>query len=343
MNEIEKFVDTLSKVCNLKNSLNLYDDNTPHGKARKENLILYLNKIKHINPSIIIVGEAPGYRGCKVTGIPFTSEKVLKENIFFSDLNVNFLNSITYHTEVSASKVWSVLNDSKTDALLWNIYPFHPYNSDRENSNRTPTKEELEIGLNFLKGILGLFEIKVIIAIGRTAEQQIKSFTKEVTYIRHPANGGTAEFEKGFKNFLKKLNFEVPKNQYYEVCMSRNTNLREVFNFFCEEYQHQDDSEKYECLLSIYKSGFNLHYILRSYKKHYNLSEPINYQITLALFSLIKYFNKYVSEHKINDVGMNIFENLVRKRKASEEKLMSCIVSFFETGRFSYRQAIEKP
>jgi len=33
-----------------------------------------------INPSILFLGEAPGYKSCRLTGVPFLSERVLDKN-----------------------------------------------------------------------------------------------------------------------------------------------------------------------------------------------------------------------------------------------------------------------
>ena len=54
-------------------------------RCRRENLKLYLEKMKKLNPSFLLLGEAPGYKGCRLTGIPFSSEKILATNDFFNN------------------------------------------------------------------------------------------------------------------------------------------------------------------------------------------------------------------------------------------------------------------
>lgn len=47
----------------------------PNGAGtRRENLKTYLGSFPEV-PEILIVGEAPGYRGCRFTGVPFTCER----------------------------------------------------------------------------------------------------------------------------------------------------------------------------------------------------------------------------------------------------------------------------
>src|SRR5689334_17971447 len=47
------------------------------GQLRERNLRLYLDLMERIRPSILLLGEAPGYRGHAVTGIPFMSVRQL--------------------------------------------------------------------------------------------------------------------------------------------------------------------------------------------------------------------------------------------------------------------------
>jgi hypothetical protein len=47
------------------------------GEARLHNLRTYLTYLMQVRPSMVLVGEAPGYRGARVSGLPFTSERQL--------------------------------------------------------------------------------------------------------------------------------------------------------------------------------------------------------------------------------------------------------------------------
>ena len=77
MYSIEEFIQELAneRTDKLGFSENLYSGTTRESIIRKHNLLTYLTKMKSLNPRILLLGEAPGNKGCKLTGIPFTSWK----------------------------------------------------------------------------------------------------------------------------------------------------------------------------------------------------------------------------------------------------------------------------
>jgi len=204
LNKIDTFISRLSNVPKNNGTTNLYFGNSRDSEIRKNNLKVYLTKMKAINPRFLILGEAPGYKGCRLSGIAFTSEKVLFENPFFKNESIQFINEqAKLESEISATIVWSELSQHNEKPLIWNIFPCHPHSADNIQTNRTPTPTELEEGKSFLLELLEIFEIQKILALGRKPESQIFDIGIPSTYVRHPANGGKNQFIAGLNNELR--------------------------------------------------------------------------------------------------------------------------------------------
>jgi uracil-DNA glycosylase len=139
----------------------------------RERLARYLDARAHA--AVVLVGEAPGYRGARVSGIPFTSERQLTGS---------------GPAEATATIVHRVLArlGVEEEVLLWNVVPTHPGTT---TSNRRPTRAEVEASAAFLRE---LTRDRIPIAVGRIAAAAL-----DTPYIRHPSHGGAAEFEQGLR------------------------------------------------------------------------------------------------------------------------------------------------
>jgi uracil-DNA glycosylase family 4 len=145
-------------------------------QLRRDRLRTYL--AARASAEIVLVGEAAGYRGARISGLPFTSERQLTG---------------TGPAEASATIVQRVLEELgiEEDVLLWNVVPTHPGTS---TSNRRPTTAEVRAARPFLDE---LTRGRRVIAVGRLAAEVL-----DAPYVRHPSHGGAGAFALGLRHML---------------------------------------------------------------------------------------------------------------------------------------------
>jgi hypothetical protein len=167
----ERFVARLT-AADIGATFNFYRRG-PGADVRRARLIDYI-AVRDGAP-LLLVGEAAGYRGARVSGLPFTSERQLTGS---------------GPAEATATTVQRVLAELELDVLCWNVVPTHP---GTESSNRRPTRREVEASLPFLAELAAG---RRVVAVGRLAAR-----VTGAPYIRHPAHGGAAGFRSGLLQF----------------------------------------------------------------------------------------------------------------------------------------------
>jgi uracil-DNA glycosylase len=199
-----KLLDLLSTRPNSPTVTNPY-----RRRVLQENLSHYLDAISsQKGRRILIVGEALGYRGGRLTGIPFSSERLLREapHPFLRRLAPQL--SLTSDTaEATASIVWEGLRRRRNIPLFWNAYPFHPHRANKPDSNRAPNAAEIAEGQRFLRLIIEFYQPATIAGLGRkgTAAAEKAFPENRIVALRHPSYGGKQEFLTGFNRLMNKV------------------------------------------------------------------------------------------------------------------------------------------
>ena len=165
------FVDRLA-AARIGRTFNFYRDGES-APLRRARLREYLGR--HAATPLLLVGEAAGYRGARVSGIPFTSERQL---------------SGTGPAEATATIVRRTLEELELDVLCWNVVPTHP---GTPTTNRRPTAAEVTDSLPFLQE---LSRGRCVLAVGRLAAK-----VTGAPYVRHPSHGGATAFRAGLLRF----------------------------------------------------------------------------------------------------------------------------------------------
>ncbi|NMA64954.1 MAG: uracil-DNA glycosylase [Clostridiaceae bacterium] len=197
------------------NVYNQYDYATTQNEIRRDNLFIYLKETYRLSPRIIMIGEAPSYKGSRITGVPFTSEYLLMNDENWRNLfgkNVRF--KLPYGKDKltrtpTSTIIWDAITKFGILALFWNAFPFHPYRADNPKSNRSPSKKELSIGLGPLLNLIEIYEIEYAIAIGRKAEKSLNKLNIPACYVRHPAQGGKKAFIQGIRKIVKNMALSI--------------------------------------------------------------------------------------------------------------------------------------
>lgn len=177
MIDVSSFIDDLARA-RIGRTFNFYRDGERADLLRRR-LAAYLEERR--GAGVLLVGEAPGYRGTRISGVPLTSERQL------TGLGP---------AEATATIVHRVLEELGLTAgvLLWNVVPTHPHRPAEPRSNRAPTRREIAAAAPFAEALAAG---RRVVPVGRLAQAVLGG-----PYVRHPSRGGAAAFRAGLVRVL---------------------------------------------------------------------------------------------------------------------------------------------
>ncbi|MGN7252296.1 uracil-DNA glycosylase [Arthrobacter sp. SAFR-014] len=205
---IEDFIDRLGAVKTPPGCNNFFDHSVPANAVRRQNLAAYLGDMLDRAPRVLLVGEAPGFRGMRITGVPFTNRTMFQGpansfGMFGSGTGYALPpEAAGVAAEPTATVMWEVLAELDFLPLLWSACPWHTHVPGRPLSNRTPTPAEAALGTTFWQALTGIFPVETVVAVGNVAHTSLRRSGLDVPKIRHPAHGGRARFKQGLQELL---------------------------------------------------------------------------------------------------------------------------------------------
>jgi uracil-DNA glycosylase len=179
----------------------------------RHNLTTFLLARDPSAQTVLLVGEAPGYRGAALSGVALSSLSVLTDEwddpwaSFGPEAGYLAPSDAQFRRESTATLVWSSLAFIFGDLelpLTWNAVPFHPTNGQRE-SNAPLSKRDVQIGVQWLEWLIELFPNALPVAVGVRAAEALHRLGMEHPSIRHPSRGGKRDFQRGLKTIRRRL------------------------------------------------------------------------------------------------------------------------------------------
>jgi uracil-DNA glycosylase len=205
---VRDFVDRLAAVPSAAGRNNFLDHSLTENAVRRRNLELYLQEMLDRSPAVLLLGEAPGFRGMGITGVPFTNRAMFQgpANSFglFGPGKGYALpaDAAGVAAEPTATVMWEVLAELQFLPLLWSACPWHTHVPGKPLSNRTPRAGDARLGTTFWQSLTELFGIQTIVAVGNVAHRSLLSNGLEVPKVRHPSHGGRHSFKSGLAELL---------------------------------------------------------------------------------------------------------------------------------------------
>lgn len=202
---LEPWFETIKGFRDRRDAHALFDPDTAAGRIRFDNLQIFLRQLLPWRPTVLLIGEAPGYRGAWRTGVNFYSEKIMmgprdRFGLFGgSEAGYRRIDeNERLWGEASATVAQRAFQELPAPVLVWPALPLHPHRPGDDESNRTPTTGELRRdAVPQLGQLIEIYKPQHIAAIGNIGQSALAELGIEAVKIRHPAHGGGPAFRAG--------------------------------------------------------------------------------------------------------------------------------------------------
>lgn len=195
--KVREIVDLLVSKRDFPSVGNFYAESD----TKRRNLMHYFNMLFWNKPEHLFIGEAPGRDGCVRTGIPFTSERLIRRGQFAKHLTGARFVVKGGQPERSATVIWGSVETLSRPSAMWNVFPLHPF--DEHGKKRTPEPEELEWGMTILPLVVDLFPVIKVVSVGKKSNSACRKLRiKTIGHLNHPRR--TDIFRKQFDDLFPK-------------------------------------------------------------------------------------------------------------------------------------------
>lgn len=164
---------------------------------RRDNLRAVLRACADADEVDVWIGRDLGWRGGRRTGVALVDESSL--NDYGLSIDVAHLTKATtgpIMRERTATEIHLARSRVSRKIFFWNIFPFHPHEINKPQSNRMHTRRERHVGLAFLMRVLNLMPVGRVVTIGNDATHALQAAEVACCPVRHPSYGGQKEFHR---------------------------------------------------------------------------------------------------------------------------------------------------
>lgn len=164
---------------------------------RRENLRKVLTACAEASEVDLWIGRDLGWRGGRRTGVALVDETSLID--YARSIAIEDLQKATVGPtmrERTATEIHLARSRVSHRIFFWNVFPFHPHEEGKPQTNRMHTRRERVLGLGFLESVLALLPIGRIVTIGNDAASALQTFGLDCGAVRHPSYGGQKEFHR---------------------------------------------------------------------------------------------------------------------------------------------------